>query len=153
MNILALDLGQNCGWAMHTDGKIKSGVWDLKPSKFDSHGQRYLTFKRHLEVEIVIGGVEKIFFESVRRHIGTDAAHAYGGYMSHVQSVCLENDIPYEGVPVQTIKRHATGKGNGDKKQMVDAAIKRFKTIHIIDDNHADALHLLDYCLRNLVSQ
>lgn len=153
MNILALDLGTSCGWAMSTDGKITSGVWDLKPSKFDSHGIRYLKFKRHLEVEIVIGGVEKIFFESVRRHVGTDAAHMYGSYMGHVQSVCLENGIEYEGVPVQTIKKHATGSGNADKTEMVTAAIMRFKTIHIIDDNHADALHLLDYCLRNLVSQ
>lgn len=145
MNILALDLGQNCGWAMLSDGKIKSGVWDLKPSKFDSHGQRFLTFKRHLETEIIIGGVEKVYYEAVRKHIGTDAAQAYGGYMAHVQSVCLENDIPYTGVPVQTIKKHATGKGNADKQQMVDAAIKKFPRTNVIDDNQADALWLLDY--------
>jgi len=147
MNILALDLGQNCGWAMSVVGKIQSGVWSLKPTRFDSHGVRFLTFKRHLEFEIVIGSVDKIFFESVRKHIGTDAAHAYGGYVAIVQSVCLDNGIPYEGVPVQTIKKHATGKGNADKQQMVDAAIKQFKNINIIDDNHADALWLLDYAL------
>lgn len=147
MNILALDLGQNCGWATMTNGKMKSGVWDLKPSKFDSHGIRFLKFKRHLEVEIIIGGVEKVYFEGVRRHIGTDAAHAYGGYMSHVLSVCLENSIPYEGVPVQTIKKHATGSGNADKKLMVETAIKKFKRTNVIDDNHADALWLLDYAL------
>ena len=153
MNILALDLGQNCGWALHCDGKIKSGVWSLKPTKFDSHGQRFLLLKRHLEIEIIIGGVEKVFFESVRKHIGTDAAHAYGAYMGVLQTTCLENDIPYEGVPVQTIKKHATGRGNADKQQMVDAAVQQFKSINVIDDNHADALHLLDYCLCNLTSQ
>lgn len=145
MNILALDLGQSCGWAMRVNGKITSGVWDLKPTKFDSHGVRFLMFKRRLEVEIIIGGVEKIYYEAVRKHIGTDAAHAYGSYMGHVQSVCLENDIPYEGVPVQTIKKHATGKGNADKKQMLDAAIKKFPRTNIVDDNQADALWLLDY--------
>ncbi len=149
MNVLALDLGQNCGWASQCDGKLKSGVWDLKPSKFDSHGQRYLTFKRYLEIEIVIGGIEKIYYESVRRHIGTDAAHAYGAYLGQVQTICLENEIPYEGVPVQTIKKHATGKGNADKKQMTEAAIKKFKRTNVIDDNHADALCLLDYVLSN----
>lgn len=151
MNILALDLGQNCGWAMKSEGKITSGVWDLKPSKFDSHGVRFLMFKRRLEMDILTSGIKKIFFESVRKHIGTDAAHAYGGYMSHVQSVCLENKIEFEGVPVQTIKKYATGSGNADKKQMISAAITKFKNINIIDDNHADALHLLDYCLCNLV--
>lgn len=147
MNILALDLGTTCGWAAFCDGKIRSGVWDLRPTKFDSHGQRYLTFRRLLETEIVIDGVEKIYYEAVRRHIGTDAAQMYGGYMSHVQSVCLDHDVAYEGVPVQTIKKHATGKGNGDKQQMIDSAIKKFKNINIIDDNHADALHLLNYTL------
>lgn len=145
MNILALDLGQNCGWAMKVNGKIASGVWDLKPSKFDSHGVRYLKFKRHLEVEIVIGGVEKVYYEAVRKHIGTDAAHAYGAYLGQVQTTCLENGIIYEGVPVQTIKKHATGKGNADKQQMINAAITKFNNINIIDDNHADALWLLDY--------
>lgn len=145
MNILALDLGQNCGWAMHSDGKIKSGVWKLQPTKFESAGIRFLKFRRHLETEIVIGGVTKIFYEAVRRHIGTDAAHAYGGYMSQVQAVCIEYEVEYEGVPVQTIKKHATGSGNADKAKMIEAAIVKFKHIDVIDDNHADALHLLDY--------
>jgi hypothetical protein len=30
--------------------------------------------------------------------------------------------VPYEGVPVGTIKRHATGKGNANKQAMIDAA-------------------------------
>lgn len=150
MNILALDLGQNCGWAMITDSKITSGVWNLKPTKYDSHGVRFLKFKKHLEVEIIIGSVEKVVYEAVHKHIGTDAAHAYGGYMSQVISMCLENDIPYEGVPVQTIKKHATGKGNADKQQMVNTAIAKFKKINIIDDNQADALWLLDYTMSQI---
>lgn len=151
MNILALDLGQTCGWAMVCNGKITSGIWNLKPSKFDSHGVRYLKFKRHLETEIIIGDIEKIFFESVRRHIGTDAAHSYGAYLGQVEIVCLENNIPYEGVAVKTIKKHATGNGNADKIKMENAAIEYFKSISIIDNNHADALWLLDYARTKLI--
>ena len=147
MNILCLDLGQDCGWALHYNGQIYSGVWKLKPSKFDSAGVKYLKFKRNIESEILCGDIKKIYYEAVRRHIGTDAAHAYGGYMAVLQAVCLENDIAYEGVPVQTIKKHATGKGNADKKSMIEGAIKKFKTINIINDDHADALWLLDYVL------
>lgn len=145
MNILALDLGQNCGWAMSIKGKITSGVWSLKPTKFESSGYEFLKFKKRLELEIIIGGVEKVYFEAVRRHIGTDAAHCYGGYFNMLRVICIENDIPYEGVPVQTIKKHATGSGNADKTKMVEAAVRKFKSVNVIDDNHADALHLLDY--------
>lgn len=144
MNILALDLGTSCGWAMKSEGKITSGVWDLKPSKFDSHGVRFLKFRRHLELELVIGSIQKVYYEAVRHHIGIDAAQMYGGYVSQVQLICHEYDLPYEGIPVQTIKKHATGSGNADKKMMIEAAIKKFKTVNIINDDHADGLHLLD---------
>lgn len=147
MNAIALDLGQTCGWAIITNGKIRSGIWDLKPTKFESAGIKFLKFKRQLELEIILGGVDKVFFESVRAHRGTDAAHAYGGYLSHLQSVCIECDVSYEGVAVSTIKKHATGNHIAKKEVMVEAAIRKFRGINIIDDNHADALHLLDYII------
>ena len=49
--------------------------------------------------------------------------------------------IPYEGVPVGTIKRHATGKGNAPKQAMIDAA--RAKGFSPEDDNEADAIAIL----------
>lgn len=147
MNVLCLDLGQHCGWAMSVNGKIQSGVWNLKPTKFESNGFEFVKFKRNLELEIIIGGVEKIYFEAVRRHSGTDAAHCYGGYLNILRCICLENDIPYEGIPVQTIKKHATGSGNADKGKMIEVAIKKFPRTNVIDDNHADALLLLNYIL------
>lgn len=148
MNILALDLGQSCGWAMNINGKIKSGVWNLKPSKFDSSGVKFVKFRHFLELELIIGGVEKVYYEAVRMHRAIDAAQAYGGYVSQLQVVCHEFDIPYEGVAVQTIKKHGTGKGTADKDMMVAAAVKKFKGINIINDDHADALWLLDYSLK-----
>jgi len=47
--------------------------------------------------------------------------------------------VPYEGVPVGTIKRHATGKGNADKDAMIAAA----RGFSPADDNEADAIALL----------
>ena len=41
---------------------------------------------------------------------GVDAAHAYGGFMAHLTAWCEHHQIPYQGVPVGTIKKHATGK-------------------------------------------
>lgn len=49
--------------------------------------------------------------------------------------------IPYQGVPVGTIKRHVTGKGNADK-QAVIAAIKA-RGYAPVDDNEADAIAIL----------
>jgi len=148
MIILALDLGTNCGWAVNSKIMAKSsGTWDLKPTRFESHGMRYMKFKRNVELEIVLNNIDFIVYEEVRNHVGVDAAHMYGGWLSALQVVCIENEIPYKGIPVGTIKKHATGKGNATKEEMVTAAIQKFKGTDVVDDNHADALHLLDYAV------
>ncbi len=51
------------------------------------------------------------------------------------------HSIPYSGVPVGTIKKHATGKGNADKAAMM-AAVTALGFAPL-DDNEADALALL----------
>ena len=49
--------------------------------------------------------------------------------------------VPYQGVPVGTIKRHATGRGNADKAAMMAAA--RSRGFSPTDDNEADAIAIL----------
>jgi hypothetical protein len=49
--------------------------------------------------------------------------------------------VPYQGVPVGTIKIHATGKGNAPKEAMVAAA--RARGFSPSDDNEADAIAIL----------
>lgn len=53
--------------------------------------------------------------------------------------------VPYSGVPVGTIKRHATGKGNAPKQAMIDAMRERGHAP--ADDNEADALALLHWAI------
>jgi Holliday junction resolvasome RuvABC endonuclease subunit len=53
--------------------------------------------------------------------------------------------VPYEGVPVGTIKRHATGKGNANKDAMIAAA--RARGFSPADDNEADAIAILFWAL------
>lgn len=89
-------------------------------------------------------------FEEVRRHAGVDAAHAYGGFLAQLTAWCEDHQIPYQGVPVGTIKKHATGKGNANKQAMIAAAQARGLTP--VDDNHADALALLDWALAQEVA-
>ncbi len=141
--VLALDLGTTTGWALRSsDGGITSGTMTFRPSRFEGGGMRFLRFRGWLaEIAGLSGGVTRIVFEEVRAHAGTDAAHIYGGFLAHLSAWCEERSIAYEGVPVATIKRFATGKGNADKAKMV-AAIEA-RGFRPTDDNEADAIALL----------
>ena len=68
-------------------------------------------------------------------------------YLAHVTAWCEHHQIPYEAVPVGTIKRHATGKGNASKAAMIDAMHAR--GFDPADDNEADALALLGWALEH----
>ena len=144
---LALDLGTSTGWALRTpDGRTVSGTESFKPGRFEGGGMRYLRFRRWLtELKATTEGLQAIYFEEVRRHAGVDAAHAYGGFLATLTAWCEHHGIPYSGVPVGTIKRHATGKGNATKVDMLAAA--RAAGHKPADDNEADALALLHYAL------
>jgi len=65
-------------------------------------------------------------YEEVRRHLGTDAAHLFGALTSAVQEACVLMGVPYMGIPVGTIKKVATGKGNARKKLLQAAADARW---------------------------
>ncbi|MBV5324571.1 MAG: hypothetical protein J0626_04495 [Rhodospirillaceae bacterium] len=74
-----------------------------------------------------------------------DAAHFYGGFLAHLTAWCELKCIPYQGVPVGTIKRHATGKGNAGKEAVISAM--RSKGFNPEDDNEADALAILSWAI------
>lgn len=141
--ILALDLGTHTGWAVRlASGQILSGVQSFKPGRYDGGGMRYLRFTRWLDqLSGNSGEFGGIWFEEVRRHAGTDAAHVYGGIMATMTAWAELRGVPYEGVPVGTIKRHATGKGNADKPAVIAAMQARGH--NVTDENEADALALL----------
>jgi hypothetical protein len=142
-SMLALDLGTTTGWALRgRDGLITSGTASFKPGRYDGGGMRYLRFTNWLaEIERLSGPIAAIWFEEVRRHTGTDAAHVYGGLMATLTAWAELRGVPYQGVPVGTIKRHATGHGNAPKGAMIAAA--RARGFGPADDNEADAIALL----------
>lgn len=145
--ILALDLGTTTGWALRgSDGNITSGSESFRPQRFEGGGMRFLRFKRWLtELKAVTDGIDALHFEEVRRHVSTDAAHAYGGFLATLTAWCEHHQIPYQGVPVGTIKKHATGKGNAGKDEVI-AAIRAHGHAPS-DDNEADALALLHWAI------
>ena len=145
--LLALDLGTTTGWALlSSDGSITSGAESFRPQRFEGGGMRFLRFKRWLtEIKQSCGGIDALHFEEVRRHVSTDAAHAYGGFLATLTAWCEHHQIPYQGVPVGTIKKHATGKGNANKDEMIASA--RARGFLPADDNEADALALLYWAI------
>lgn len=145
--LLALDLGTMTGWALRNQhGRIVSGTAHFRPRRFEGGGMRYLRFERWLnETRNVTGKLDAVYFEEVRRHAGVDAAHAYGGFLAQLTAWCEHHAIPYEGVPVGTIKHFITGKGNANKEKVI-AAVKALGH-DPEDDNEADALALLHWAI------
>jgi crossover junction endodeoxyribonuclease RuvC len=146
--ILALDLGQKTGWAVrNTEGAIASGTVEFKPGRFEGGGMVYLRFRAWLqEVDETAGGIATAYFEEVRFHAGVTAAHFHGGFLAHLTAWAEMNKIPYRGVPVGTIKRHVTGRGNASKEEVI-TGVRRLG-FDPVDDNEADALALLDWALK-----
>ena len=155
--ILALDLGTTTGWALRSaNGPVAHGFVSFKSQRFEGGGMRYLRFGRWLAGMLTwnapepgaragLADVGAGYFVEVRRHLGVDAAHVYGGLLATLTAWCEHHQIPYQGVPVGTIKRHATGKGNAGKAEVI-AAMKALGH-PVTDDNEADALALLHWAL------
>lgn len=151
MSILTLDLGKQTGWAILHDGVIHSGSESFHGNRFSGGGMHFLNFRNWLNsLKQKLGNISAVYFEEVRRHLGTDAAHCYGGFLAHLTAWCEENNVPYQGVPVKTIKRFITGKGNASKAEVIEAVKK--KGFVPQDDNEADALAIMFLAQRNFSS-
>ncbi|NBS40862.1 MAG: hypothetical protein EBS73_16740 [Betaproteobacteria bacterium] len=117
--ILALDLGTTTGWALRLgDASLNHGFVHFKPQRFEGGGMRYLRFKRWLgEIRLVAGEINGVYFEEVRRHLGVDAAHVYGGLLM----------------------------GRASKASVMEAM--RIAGHPVTDSNEADALALLHWAI------
>ena len=146
VSILALDLGTSMGWALRLGSETHSGTVSFRPSRYDGGGMRYVRFRHWLDQLAVTTGLpEAVYFEEVRRHAATDAAHIYGGFLACLTAWCEERGLAYQGVPVGTIKRHVTSKGNADKQAVIAAV--RARGYSPADDNEADAIAILLWAL------
>ena len=145
--ILALDLGQLTGWALRLPSTVVSGTAEFRPRRFEGGGMPYLRFRGWLVEMHASNHLDIIVFEEVAAHKGTAAAHWYGGFLGILTSWAEEQGIPYTGIPVGTIKRHITGKGNANKAAMIEAV--RNLGYDPADDNEADALALLHWAIDN----
>lgn len=145
MRILAIDPGTRCGWCLGQPGERPVlDAWDLGSRRHEGGGMRFLRLRNYL-AELLDGPGTRpdlVVYEEVRRHLGTEAGHIYGGIIAEITAAAEQRKIPYQGVPVQHIKKYATGSGNADKDAVLRAMRARHKRIDVLGYDEADALAL-----------
>ena len=171
MRILALDLGLHCGWAAvlprtaesdlpddikkfyilpDRDGNdsvydIWHGTWHLKKHPKEDFITPIAKFRSILNA---FNTVDAVAYEDVKSIFrGNYAALNYGGLKTIIELYAFEREISIYPVSVGTIKKYASGKGNANKKVMMQECQARLG-IKPRDDNEADALWLLDYIIK-----
>lgn len=147
VNVLALDLGTNCGWASCTlDGKLAYGT-DRFLIRSAGPGARWAAFRAWLSRQITEREIGAVYFEDVKAHGPGQviAAHTYGGFLAMAQMVCAQHNVRMVGVGVGTVKKAWTGKGNAKKPEMIAAAQAKGFRVGNSEDNTADALAILAY--------
>lgn len=144
VSILALDLGTKPGYAVRSrDGRIVHGSADFTPRSSWTPGQKWLRFRAWLADLIVTHNVQQIAFEDVKRHAlgAVLAAHAYGGFRAHMESIADQHNVELRSYGVGQIKQHWTGNGAAKKPDMIAQA--KIRGFRVFDDNDADALAIL----------
>lgn len=160
MRILALDLGTKTGWALAETHEpfrqwcptITSGTWVLATPKevkelrakdldrcCDFRASRLLFRIKEL------GEVDLMLFEDVQFSTTTLQTQMWGSLRAMVW-LC-SGDTQVVAVPVATLKKFATGKGNADKEAMARAASLAGGPLEA-DDNEIDAWWLLQMALK-----
>ncbi len=150
---LCLDLGTTTGWALVQSQQVtRSGIANFQPRRFDGGGMRYVKFLKFLnDHQSQAQTITAVFYEEVRRHLGVDAAHAYGGFLAVLTAWCENNQIAYEGIPVGRIKKHIAGKGNASKQQVITAVTSLGHKP--VDDNEADAIGIAYWVITNRLGE
>lgn len=147
MTYLGLDLGTRTGWALlDGDGlRLGSGAWDCAPRRDEGEAHRWRRFSAMFLAQLVQHRPDVVAVEDVRRHLGTRAAHVYGGLRALTELMCLDCRIRFASVPVQAAKRTATGRNVADKVTMIEAARARWPELPGgIRDDEADALWIAE---------
>jgi Holliday junction resolvasome RuvABC endonuclease subunit len=147
IRILALDMATKLGWATNVQVPVSSGVEVFDVGRGASPGARYFKFVKWLQDRIKEIQPDLIVYEQASQRGGA-ATEILIGFTTHLQSVCFMKKIEHVAIRADHIKIHATGKGKAEKEEMIKACVTKLGIIPI-DDNHADALWILDYGLAN----
>lgn len=147
LNIVGFDPGTNFGfcWLQIEGGKIRiieSGTWDMLPDQEmkEGPGSRFVMAERYIKYLLGNAKPKIVVYESVMRHIGTIAAHVYGGFEALIIMVAEQKDIPYFKYVPTTIKKNVTGNGRASKEEVADAVRGFFPNMKFRTNDESDAV-------------
>lgn len=164
--IIGLDLASNCGVSFCdvfpgqpiTNAAIIGAQWNLGIGPFDTHAIRYVRLKAFLRVitpDLIV--YEEVKFTGQRPLPGTPqqslsalVARAVSGaqVVQAMTAVLLtwaeENNVPTQSVPISTLKRYATGKGNASKEEMIAACNEQLHTVFDPKDKDSGVDNIAD---------
>lgn len=151
LEILALDVASATGWARYVGGEISSGVVKLRQRTVrgvkEPRGAKFSGFRRWLEGQ---SRPDVLVLERVGHFKSAAAAETVHGLLAIAEGWAYEVGVPVEYLSPMTVKKHATGRGNASKNDMLAAAAQRWPGVRFADDNEADARHLGDCYLARL---
>lgn len=157
--VLAIDPGLHCGFAVGENATrpLQSGMWLLDRGPYG----RWLNLWSALDRIEESHHVDRVAHQLVERHptpgrpglTNIYAAHCYGAIVAVLEMWAEHHHAKVLTVPVATLKKHATGKGNAPKEAMMAAAAARWPEERIGSTDQADALWLLDYALRTTAGE
>jgi len=152
MNILALDLGTHCGFALQVNGDVTSGTFHFEKS---SHpGERFAYFNVWLR-NMALGQrpiqgrkVDLIVYEKPLGRMAKSQAQVdlSIGFKTRLEEFAYKYPTRLEAVPISTLKKATTGNGRAEKIDMVNAVNALFgRGLTEKEHDEADALALLHY--------
>ena len=163
MKVLTLDLGTKLGWAFADTG-TDTWIWgeeDFSLQRYEGGGMRFLRFDRWLAE--MLQSVDMVVMEEIGFARYQQAAEILNGMKGILMAKCEAVGVPYAGVPVGTLKKFATGKGNAGKNLMAKALQERWDGVRPLNhpsvdiatltNNEVDAIWLTAYAVQNLVPE
>lgn len=111
---------------------------------------RFLYFKSWLDDFCIFNKCDLFVYEQAAHHKSNAATHVCHGLIATAEQVAAHRRIEITSKSPSELKKYATGKGNANKDLMLAAARKRWPDLELVDDNHADALHLLSMMISDL---
>jgi hypothetical protein len=167
--VLGLDLGTNCGYAIglvRPNGDVdvepwSMGLWDLSTGRYDTGNLGFLRLRRFLAmVSPTIVYYEDVKYtpeEAITRYNAArilaraaTSSELIGAFKQTLCLWCEDHGAACLGIPIGTIKRMATGRGNANKEDMIRACNAKFRTNFDVEtysttgaDNVADAAFVL----------
>jgi len=148
-NTLALDMGMDTGWAAylsaHSIGEtgVRTGGTESFKQKPQSEGLAYAAYMKWLKQTISSLKIQNVVIEDVAgRWVNKYAQRYYFGFRGITVMICEFYGLKMYSYHQMTIKKNVIGSGKADKADIV--MHYRIQGINIVNDDHADALMLLD---------